>query len=127
MTLNQECESKPVSAASGRQSPSVNTETVMAAIRAYAATALSDPPHFTTLDIALYMKASEYPVRAAFTWLARYRFIEVVPGVRSKRYLGQQEDPSKRRHTDSYFASVYRIRESGEVDFNALMGVFCRG
>lgn len=126
MTLNQECESKTVSAASGRQSPSVNTETVMEAIRAYAAAVLSDPPHFTTLDIALYMKVSEYPVRAAFTWLARYRFIEVVPGVRSKRYRSINAD--RRLHGNDYPVSIYRIREqSGEVDFNALMGVFCRG
>lgn len=101
----------------------VTTDTVLVAIRAYVSAAIAD--HFTTSDIARHMGVNEYPVRAAFTWLSRYRFIEVVPGVRSKRYLGQPEDPNKRRHTDSYFASVYRIREVGEVDFDVLNRVFC--
>lgn len=127
MTLNQECASEQKADAVEKRMPEVNTDTVMESIRSYAAAAISETAHFTTLDIARYMGVSEYPVRAAFTWLARYRLIESVPGVRSKRYLGQPEDPTKRRHTDSYFASVYRIRETGEVDFNALMGVFCRG
>lgn len=107
------------------QAPLVTTDTVMEAIREYAASAIA--AHFTTQDIARHMGVSEYPVRAAFTWLTRYRFIEIVPGVRSKRYLGSPTDPNKRRHTDSYTASVYQVRSSGEADFQALMGVFCRG
>lgn len=105
----------------------VTTESVMVAIRDYVARTSIE--HFTTLDISRSMKVSEYPVRAAFTWLTRYRFIETVPGVRSRRYLGPPEDSTKRRHTDSYFASVYQIRSqsTSEVDFVALMGAFCRG
>lgn len=83
---------------------------------------------FTTADIARHMGAEEYPVRAAFSWLARYGQIEIIPGVRSRRYLGQPADISKRRHTDQYFASVYRVKEpSAEVDFAALNRAFGYG
>lgn len=102
----------------------VTTETVREAIGLYIAERSN---HFTTADIARSMGVEEYQVRAAFTWLARYRVIEIIPGVRSKRYLGNPRDPSKRRHTNSYFASMYRMREVCQVDFQRLMGVFCRG
>lgn len=105
----------------------ITTESVMDAIRSYVLMSRTD--HFTTIDIANHMGSSEHPVRIAFSWLIRYRVIESIPGVRSKRYLGQPENPNKRRHTDSYFASVYQIRDDsgGDVDFKTLMGVFCRG
>ena len=81
---------------------------------------------FTTADIARFMGVEEYPVRAAVSWLARYGLIEIIPGVRSKRYLGQPAD--RRLHGDSYSVSMYRIKEpSCEANFAALMGVFCRG
>lgn len=80
---------------------------------------------FTTADIARFMGAEEYPVRAAFSWLARYGMVEIIPGVRSRRYLGQPADISKRRHTDQYFASVYQVKERcGEADFAALNRAF---
>ena len=102
----------------------VTAETVREAIKRYI-TERSN--HFTTADIARFMGAEEYQVRTAFTWLTRYGVIEAIPGVRSKRYLGEPRDPSKRRHANSYFASMYRMREVCQVDFQRLMGVFCRG
>lgn len=104
----------------------VTTETVMTAIREYLDTTAAE--HFTTLDIAKHMQCSEYQVRTAFTWLTRYRNIVVVPGVRSRRYLGQPADPAKRRHAECYYASVYQLN-AGEtvIDFQTLMGAFCRG
>lgn len=104
----------------------VTKETVMDAIRAYIAD--QSKPFFTTLDIARHMGVDEYPVRAAVSWLARYGMIEIVPGVRSKRYLGQPEDPNKRRHTDSYSASVYQVSKTkSQADFATLNRVFCGG
>ena len=41
---------------------------------------------FTTADIARFLGVEEYPVRAAVSWLARYGMIEIIPGVRSRRY-----------------------------------------
>jgi hypothetical protein len=74
------------------------------------------------------MGVEEYPVRTAFTWLARNKEIEIVPGVRSKRYLGDPENPNKRRHTDSYSASVYQVKEeAAAVDFSALNRAFGYG
>jgi len=102
----------------------VTTGSVKCAIERYIAERNN---HFTTADIARFMGADEYRVRTAFTWLTRYRVIEIIPGVRSKRYLGEPRDPSKRRHANSYFASMYRMREVLQVDFQRLMGVFCRG
>lgn len=78
---------------------------------------------FTTADIARFMGVEEYPVRAAFSWLVRYRFIEIIPGVRSKRYLEQPAD--RRLHGNSYSVSMYRIKEqAAEVDFAALNRAF---
>lgn len=78
---------------------------------------------FTTADIARHMGVVEYPVRAAVSWLARYGLIEIIPGVRSKRYL---EQPAARRlHGDSYSVSMYRVKEqAAEVDFAALNRAF---
>lgn len=102
----------------------VTKDSVMAAIRCYIKD--QPKPFFTTIDIARHMGVDEYPVRAAVSWLNRYRFVEIVPGVRSKRYLGEPENPEKRRHTDSYSASVYQIRkESSSADFAVLNRVFC--
>lgn len=104
----------------------VSTDTVKAAIESYINDRGSN--RFTTADIARFMGVDEYQVRAAFTWLTRYRVIEIIPGVRSKRYLGDPKDPSKRRHTNSYYASMYQLREvCSPADFKQLMGVFCRG
>lgn len=81
---------------------------------------------FTTADIARHMGVEEYPVRAAFSWLVRYRFIEIVPGVRSKRYLEQPAD--RRLHGDSYSVSMYQVKEqAAEVDFVALNRLFGYG
>lgn len=98
----------------------VTTEAVKRAIEQYVA---QSENRFTTADIARFMGVEEYPVRAAVTWLTRYRFIEIVPGVRSKRYL---ERPANRRlHGDNYSVSVYRVKEAaGEVDFSALNRAF---
>lgn len=79
-----------------------------------------DPPHFTTLEIARHMGVDEYPVRAAVSWLNRYRMIEVVPGVRTRRYTRESDK--------AYSATVYQIREPEvEPDFNTLHLVFCCG
>lgn len=95
----------------------VTTETVMQAIRAYAE---SVKPFFTTCDIARAMGVEEYPVRAAVSWLNRYRMIEIVPGVRSRRYT--------KLHGEEYSATVYQIREKGgEADFNVLYRAFGYG
>lgn len=105
----------------------VTRDRVIEAIRDYLKAASCG--HFTTLDIAKHMQCSEYQVRTAFTWLVRYNIIEIVPGVRSKRYLGQAADPTKRRHAHSYYASVYHLKvESAAAppDFSALMAAFCR-
>jgi len=103
----------------------VTTGTVKGAIERYIAERNN---HFTTADIARFMGSDEYQVRAAFTWLARYRVVEIIPGVRSTRYLGEPRDPSKRRHARSYTASMYRMVEKMEApDFAGLMGVLCRG
>lgn len=105
----------------------VTRDRVVEAIHDYLRTASCG--HFTTLDIARHMQCSEYQVRAAFTWLVRFEVIEIVPGVRSRRHLGQAADPTKRRHSHSYFASVYQLRVEKSAtppDFNALMAVFCR-
>ncbi len=78
---------------------------------------------FTTTDIARFLGVDEYPVRAAVSWLARYGLIEIIPGVRRKRYLEQPAD--RRLHGDSYSVSVYRVKEqAAEVDFAALNRVF---
>ncbi len=102
----------------------VTTDTVKSAIEAFVKQFGKN--QFTTADIARSMGVEEYPVRAAVSWLARYKFIEIIPGVRSKRYF---TPPANRRlHSDGYSVSMYRVKEpAGEVDFSALMGAFCRG
>lgn len=101
----------------------VTRDSVLEAIKAYVETQAK--PFFTTQDIARFMGVEEYPVRAAVSWLTRYELIEVVPGVRSRRYLGNAADETKRRHTDSYSASVYQMKPAATpVDFAALNRAF---
>lgn len=97
------------------------TEAVRKAIEQYVKERAEN--RFTTADIARFMGIDEYPVRAAVSWLARYGMIEIIPGVRSKRYL---EAPANRRlHGESYSVSVYRMKEQAtEVDFAALNRAF---
>jgi len=100
----------------------VKTEAVKVAIERYVE---QRSDRFTTADIAQFMGVEEYPVRAAMTWLIRSKMIEIIPGVRSKRYFTPQVD--RRLHSDGYSVSMYRIKEPAcEVDFSALMGAFCR-
>lgn len=107
------------------ETPRVTTATVLEAIKAYVG---ANSDHFTTQDIARYMAVEEYPVRAAISWLNRNEEIEIVPGVRSKRYLAEPENPDTRRHTTSYSASVYQIRKkAGKADFAALNRLFGYG
>lgn len=100
----------------------VTRDSVLEEIKAYLEQ--QSQPFFTTQDIARHMGVEEYSVRAAFSWLARYGHIEIIPGVRSKRYLGEAENPAKRRHTDCYSASVYQVRAAGKADFAALNRAF---
>lgn len=96
----------------------VTTEAVLNAAREFVERA--ERQHFTTLEIARHMGVEEYPVRAAVSWLNRYRMIEVVPGVRTRRYT--------RANGEAYSATVYQIREPEvEPDFNTLHLVFCCG
>lgn len=102
----------------------VTTDTVQKAIEQYVKDRGDN--RFTTADIARFMGVEEYPVRATVSWLARYGLIEIIPGVRSKRYRSIPTD--RRPHDDDYSVSIYRIKEpSCEANFAALMGVFCRG
>lgn len=102
----------------------VTTETVQKAIEQFVKDRGEN--RFTTADIARDMGVDEYPVRAAVSWLARYGMIEIIPGLRSKRYRSMPTD--RRPHDDDYSVSVYQVKERcGEVNFAALMGVFCRG
>ena len=81
---------------------------------------------FTTADIARHMGVDEYPVRAAVSWLARYGLIEIIPGVRSRRYRSMPTD--RRPHDDDYSVSMYRVKEQGaQADFAALNRAFGYG
>lgn len=96
----------------------VTTDTVLQAIKQHVG--LAGKEHFTTVEIAKDMGAEEYHVRVAFSWLARRKEIEPVPGVRSVRYTGTQGE--------KYSASVYRVREeAAQVDFAALNRLFGYG
>lgn len=96
----------------------VNIETAQKAIEKYVEQRGEN--RFTTADIARHMGVDEYPVRAAVSWLNRYRVIEAIPGVRSQRYT--------RLNGEAYSAAVYQIREHGsEPDFAVLNMVFCYG
>ncbi len=100
----------------------VTKDSVMQAIGSYACE--RSKPFFTTLDIARHMGVEEYPVRAAFSWLTRNRFIEIVPGVRTRRYL--PEASNRRWDGDWYSVSVYQVVEKcAEADFDVLNRVFC--
>lgn len=97
------------------------TEAVQKAIEQYVKD--HSEGRFTTADIARFMGAEEYPVRAAFSWLARYGMIEIIPGVRSKRYRSIPTD--RRPHDDDYSVSVYQVKEeAASVDFSALNRAF---
>lgn len=52
----------------------ITTDAVLDAIKAY----VEHTPSFTTTNIANALGAEEYPVRAAFSWLCRYRLIEAI-------------------------------------------------
>lgn len=98
----------------------VKTDAVKVAIEQYVKERCD---RFTTADIARFMGVEEYPVRAAFSWLNRYGFIEIIPGVRSKRYRPQPVD--RRLHGDDYEVSMYQVKEpANEVDFAALNRAF---
>jgi predicted transcriptional regulator of viral defense system len=100
----------------------VTTEAVKASIERYVE---QHADRFTTADIARFMGVEEYSVRAAVSWLARYGMVEIIPGVRSKRYF--TAPVNRRLHSDGYSVSVYRVKsQSAPVDFAALMGAFCR-
>lgn len=91
----------------------VTTDDVLKAVRAYVG-------QFTTYDIARELGAEEYPVRAAVSWLNRYKVIEAVPCVRTRRYT--------KTNGEVYSATVYQLRpEANPCDFEALMFAFCRG
>jgi hypothetical protein len=97
------------------------TEAVRKAIEQYVKDRAEN--RFTTADIARFMGIDEYPVRAAVSWLARYGLIEIIPGVRSKRYRSMPTD--RRPHDDDYSVSMYRVKEkASEVDFAALNRAF---
>lgn len=65
-------------------------------------------------------------MRGAVSWLARYGQIEIIPGVRSKRYRSMPTD--RRPHDDDYSVSMYRVKEpAAEVDFGALNRAFGYG
>lgn len=94
----------------------VTTESVIDAVKQYVEH--SGKQQFTTAEIANYLKADEYTVRAAVGWLRHYRMIEAVPGVRSRRYT--------KTGGEAYYAVVYRICERGSApDINMLNAVFC--
>lgn len=81
---------------------------------------------FTTADIARVMGVEEYPVRTAVSWLARYGLIEIIQGVRSKRYRSMPTD--RRPHDDDYSVSMYRVKENGaQADFAVLNRAFGYG
>lgn len=93
----------------------VTRDSVLEAIKIYVDD--QSKQFFTTLEIARQMGVDEYSVRVAFSWLARYEQIEIVPGVRSIRYTGTAHE--------KYSATVYQIREEAtEVDFAALNRAF---
>ena len=94
----------------------ITTETVLEAIKAHAANA----PTFTTVDIAHAMGVEEYPVRAAFSWLCRYRLIEIAEGTACMRRT--------RRTGERYTASIYKLKPTAApADFDALYQVLGLG
>lgn len=106
------------------QAMRVTTETVQDAIERFVNARGEN--RFTTADIARFMGAEEYPVRAAFSWLNRNRLIEIVPGVRTRRYLPQTSN--RRWEGDWYSVSVYQVVDKcAKADFDTLNRVFCRG
>jgi len=102
------------------ETPHLTAATVLEAIKAYVG---ANSDHFTTQDIALHMGVEEYSVRSTFSWLTRNKEIEIVPGVRTKRY---RPETSKRRWNDDWYSvSVYQVVEkAAAADFNALNRAF---
>lgn len=94
----------------------MKTETVQEAIKQYVKQRGEN--RFTTYDIARYMGAEEYPVRAAIRWLHEYKEIDVIPGVRSCRYT--------KTLGDKYSTAIYRLRMNGQCDIKTLMLALCR-
>lgn len=95
----------------------ITVGSVLDAIKEYVA---QGSDHFTTMEIARHMNCGEYQVRAAISWLARDRNVEIVPGVRSQRYT--------KEHGESYSAAVYKLCEHYvPPDFATLQMVFCCG
>lgn len=75
---------------------------------------------FTSCDIADFMgiPESEYSVRAAIHWLRRKQIVKI-----------EEEDSIKKKNNKSNSVSVLNVYfrpGQCEVDFSALMGVFCR-
>lgn len=97
----------------------VTTETVLDAIRAYEGE-IKDAEGvsvFTTTDIAAVMGCDEYPVRAACSWLRRFRLIEAVEGTACMRRT--------RKTGERYTACFYRLKpQARPADFDALYQVF---
>jgi Mn-dependent DtxR family transcriptional regulator len=96
---------------------SVTTNSVMEGVHKFLGE--SQNGFFTTSDIASFMGVDEYQVRAAISWLAKSRMVEVVHGVRSRRYT--------RKNGEAYSVAVYQMREhESKPDFAMLNLVFCR-
>jgi len=94
----------------------ITTDAVLDAIKAHA----EQMPTFTTVDIARAMGVEEYPVRAAFSWLCRYRLIEIIEGTTCIRRT--------RRAGEAYTASMYKLKPAAApADFDALYRVLGLG
>lgn len=94
----------------------ITTDAVLDAIKAHA----EQMPTFTTVDIARAMGVEEYPVRAAFSWLCRYRLIEIAEGTACMRRT--------RRTGERYTAGVYKLKPTAApADFDALYQVLGLG
>lgn len=106
------------------ETPRVTTATVLEAIKAYVE---SHSDQFTTQDIARYMAVEEYPVRAAISWLNRNEEIEIVPGVRSKRYLAEREPGYAPAYDQLFGIGLSDQEKAGKADFAALNRLFGYG
>ena len=89
--------------------------TVEMVFRAIAASSLKE---FSTFDIAERMDVTEYPVRAAMSWLLKSNEIKKYRTV--KRYTAAAHEP--------YWATTYQLVEKCEpVDFSVLNRLFGYG
>lgn len=93
-----------------REAPArVTTDDVLKAVKNYPGKT------FSTFDLAESMGVSEYPVRAAVSWLLKREVIEKV---------GEQKRFTARAH-EAYWVIIYQVRVPGaEADFNALNRAF---